>query len=276
MLEIGIGGRERDAVVRSYAIAGIDVAIEAPPAVAAVLARMIPRQRADGSARVIRGGITVAVAERREMWRIAEARTGLMSELKTSTALPDVADAACAAAAGAAADLFGGSHVHGFVIEKGPLNLALAAGDLDRALLVAVHLIARGWSMVANIEVLASPQARTVEPYHKLLSIPAGMLASLPLVLRRPVEASPWYVGTGGIRFYAVDPAAAVGPQAWSTAGVDVRAALTIDEVSHPVPVILAERRPQSIFSDAREGHLFAGPPIATADAVETWVAECA
>ncbi|MGH7749853.1 MAG: hypothetical protein ACREQ5_34565, partial [Candidatus Dormibacteria bacterium] len=67
-----------------------------------------------------------------------------------------------------------------------------------------------------------------------------------------------------------------VGPQAWSTAGVDVRAALTIDEVSHPVPVILAERRPQSIFPDAREGHLFAGPPIATADAVETWVAECA
>jgi hypothetical protein len=65
--------------------------------------------------------------------------------------------------------------------------------------------------------VLFDPQTLDVYPIQKSLYVNSSSVDAFPAEYKRAVEASPWYVTTQGISFYAVDPRTAGHSKTWAS-----------------------------------------------------------
>ncbi len=131
--------------------------------------------------------------------------------------------------------------------------------------MLTAHLCARGWGVVAGAATFVERE-RDVRPLHKLLYTDATAIERVPRAFRGALETSPWFIGDREILYYAVDPANALGPHAWSDAA-QLAGMLDVDARGNATPSII------DVPGPTRQPHaaLTPGSAIATADAVERW-----
>jgi hypothetical protein len=206
--------RERVSDSLLFNIAGVDVQVDAPQTVLAVLHRTLgPVSR--GASRPGQP-IVIEVTCETEDWYISETESKSRKVLGRDSALPQVAGATISSMVAAVAKRANLTVCRGAVVEKDGKAFAMTGDDWESCVTLAAHLHTRGWRIVGGDYALIDRASVTAVSFRKLLYTTSSSIDSLPLKYRRAIEASPWYSTKHGIAFYAVDPALAGEPEAWS------------------------------------------------------------
>jgi hypothetical protein len=194
-------------------LADVNVRVQAPDSVLAILdATLLNVPRFASSTMP---DLSISVSPRDEIWDIHGA-DGSHKVLTTQSALPQVGGAIVTSAIGSVASSREYTTMRATVLEKDGRALAMIGDDWESAITLATHLHGRGWSYIGSDNALLDPATREVYCIQKSLYINASSVSQLPLLYRRAVEASPWYVTAQGISFYAVDPSGTRTGRAWT------------------------------------------------------------
>jgi len=256
-------------------VCGADVSVCAPGFVVDILERVlagVPRARGASD-----GRHTVRVDISSGTWQIAGA-TGNRTVLSTHCEVPRLVGAIVSTIVQDVAARSALLTLRGTIIEKDGRGLAIVGDDWESGLTVATHLHARGWHYVSGDHALIDRATFRAVGFEKSLYATASAAWSFPLPYRRAVEASPWYVSSNEIAFYAVDPLL-VDKQAWSHEAV-LDAFLVVDGATderaalQTVPGMHVTNGPGRVtvdFSPLEGARMTLGPIIETCDLVERW-----
>jgi hypothetical protein len=199
-------------VDRRYTISGVGVGIRAPLDVLRVLdvtLLHVPRSEAECT-------IVLSVTKDDERWRISD-EYGPIIALPKFVPIPEVTGALTTAMVEGVGRSTKDVIVTATIVAKNDFAVALVGHDWESCVAIAAHLSLRGWSFVTPRHAFVDPDTRAVEPFAKLLYIPARIIPLLPLQYRRALEASPWYSTGADLGFYGVDllsvPGVTVGPE---------------------------------------------------------------
>lgn len=258
-------------------VAGINIAVEAPSPVLAVLASMlafVPRFDDD-----VRPDTYVSAKRMGDVWEIRGAERALKI-LAGGSALPQVAGAIVSSAMHAVTVLRDVKALRATVLEKDRRALVMLGDDWESALTLAAHLHGRGWQYVGADCALLDCATLEVHPVQKALYVNSSALRQFPARYRPALETSPWYTTPAGISFYAVDPRKAGLGQAWAPV-TKLTAAVVVDGAIAERPSL------ESFDGDAPAGERFArlgidwnhvgavdlrlGSCVATCDLIDHW-----
>lgn len=191
----------------------VKVRVEAPDRILAVLDATlsnVPRFSATTTP-----DLTISVFPKDDAWEI-HGVDGVRKILAVQSALPQVGGAVVTSAIGYAAASRQYTTMRATVIEKDGRALAMIGDDWESAITLATHFHGRGWSYVGSDNALLDPVTREVFCIQKSLYVNSSSVSQLSARYRRAVEASPWYVTSQGISFYAVDPTGAGLGRTWT------------------------------------------------------------
>jgi hypothetical protein len=169
--------------------------------------------------------------------------------------------------------------VRGAVVARGEAVLGLV-GPADRTTLLAAHLTARGWALLAP-EFAFATRDLTIIPFPTLMHVTATHLDRFPKAYRRAIETSAWCSGGGTLHFYAVDPIKAKPMVSWQAQG-RLSGMLVLDEQGSALPEVtpLADDEHDAVFStapaDLRRARLSCATMPLTATLVERWAENAA
>ena len=165
------------------------------------------------------------------------------------------------------------------VIERFGRGLAIVGDDWESALTISAHLCMRGWQYVSGDHALIDSRTLRAVGFEKALHMTSSSLSTLPLLYRRAVESSPWYVTKHGIAFYAVDPSHAAGRHVWSESA-EIRAVIVVDGQIDDLPsleVLTSEMLSASLaglglpWNTVDVTRVTLGTFVDTCDLVENW-----
>ncbi|HTV74696.1 MAG TPA: hypothetical protein VME66_13450 [Candidatus Acidoferrales bacterium] len=176
-------------------VAGVDIHVEAPKPVMHCLSRMLER--------VEPGGKSPSATQ-----FVVDAGHHHQSALAA-------ADALIAEVAQYVAAQLDTSVLQGAVVSQGDVTLALVGAPASAALLAA-HLTARGWSLLAPRYAFLNFSSLTVLPFPTLMQVQATAMDRYPKAYRRAFEMSAWCSDGETLNFYAVDPAKAKPSFSWA------------------------------------------------------------
>jgi hypothetical protein len=263
--------------VMDVRMAGTNVRIDAPEGVLSVLDATLSYLPRFGSDVAI--DVAISVVPKDDVWEI-HGHAGSLKVLGAQSALPQVAGAVVTSAMQDVAGSRDCKTMRACVVEKDGRALAFVGDDWESAITVATHLHGRGWSFIGSDNALLDPRTLEVMPIQKALYINSSSVAQLPLEYRRAVEASPWYVTSEGISFYAVDPHFAGFKQTWAGATV-LEGVIVVDGAINDQPAIesidAAGMRSERFtrlgvdWSRVRTADLRLGGFVDTCDLVEHW-----
>jgi hypothetical protein len=231
-------------------LADVNVRVQAPDRVLAVLDATL-----SNVPRFVTGAVpdvTILVSPNDEVWEI-HGLDGSRKVLTTQSALPQVGGAIVSTAIGCVAASREYTTMRATVLEMNGQALAMIGDDWESAITLATHLHGRGWSYIGSDNVFLDPATRDVHCIQKSLYINASSVSQLPLLYRRAVEQSPWYVTAQGISFYAVDPTHALTGRAW-TPSAALCGIIVVDGLMATVPSL--ESVDASRLRDARFARL--------------------
>ena len=260
-------------------VAGIKVRIDAPNDVLAILnSTMINVPRFASS---MRPELTVTVVSHEGAWEIRGSGSS-RDVLGVKSALPQVGGAAVSRAVADVADRSGFRTMRATVLERHGKALAMIGDDWESAITLATHMHGRGWRYVGCDHALFDPAAQQVHCVQKSLYIGASSVSQIPLRYRAAVEASPWYVTSRGVWFYAVDPTTVGMKQTWTSLAT-LAAVIVVDGSMTDVAALeavngrrMAEDRFTRLgidWTSCSAADLRMGNCIDTCDLIEQWFA---
>jgi hypothetical protein len=210
-------------------LGGVKLRVDAPEPLLAVLdatmstvPRFAPDELPDATISARRSG---------EVWEI-RGLPGTHILMPATTPLPRVGGALVNCTMQAAATTRDVGALRATVIEKDGRALAMIGDDWESALTIAAHLHARGWRYIGGADALLDRRSLEVLPVQKSLYINSSSMRQLPVSYRRPLEASPWFVTSRGIAFYAVDPEKAGYGETWAQRATLVGVAVVDGEIA--------------------------------------------
>lgn len=257
---------------RRFNISGVGVGIRAPDDVLRVLdvtLLHVPRHVAECT-------IVMSVAKDDERWRISD-EYGPIIALPSFAPVPEVAGALTTAMVERVGQSTQDAIVTGTIVAKGGFAVALVGEDWESCIAIAAHLSLRGWSFVTPRHAFVDRDTRAVEPFAKLLYIPARIIPLMPLQYRRALEASPWYSTAADLGFYGVDLLSVPGITAPAVRPI-LRAGIIVDPsrrelngaIHEPAHTYIGSFLPFSGVGIA-SASLVVGSIVPTTDAVERW-----
>lgn len=258
-------------------ISAADVRVFAPREILSILEATladVPRHRTNVVHVEVRAEITDA------LWSITSSTNNSKLIMPADSLLPEVAGAIVSTI------LRSISHsdvrvARAVVIESNDRGLAIVGDDWESALTISAHLCSRGWQYVSGDYALIDSQTLRAVGFEKALHITSSSLTTLPMLYRRAVESSPWYVTKHGIAFYAVDPSHAAGRRAWSPSAT-LRAVIVVDGQIDDRPsleVIDPSRLAQPLidlglqWDSVEVTRVTLGTFVETCDLIENWFA---
>ena len=214
---------------------------------------------------------------RGDTWNIVGSN-GVRRHLPRSLSLPLLVDAVVEIAAESVASGLEASVLSGIVLAYEGRGLAIVGDDRDSALVLALHLHARGWSTVSFSKSFVESDARALS-IPTLPSISSTSIDSLPAAYRSAIEVAPWVSHEHELMFYAVDP---MSKQARWRESVRLDDLLVLDGAVESEPRIEAFAGTHDARflgrdqqrSEVRGNRLTLGKFIPTCDLVERWFAE--
>ncbi len=215
-------------------LADVGVRLVAPEGVLAVLDAtlcVVPRSGAMSAPDLI-----VSAERKSEVWEIRGAGDA-MKVLTAKSAPPQVAGALVTSAVQGVATIRNVKAMRATVLERDGRALAMLGDDWESAITLAAHLHGRGWNFIGSDSAFLDSRTLEVLPIQKLLYVNASAVGQFPVRYRRALEASPWYVTTQGISFYAVDPRHAGSEDAWSSSAV-LSAVVVVDGAMTDYPAL--------------------------------------
>lgn len=277
--------------VNRYRIADVDVAIEAPEELIAIVAesyRRFPQPRSTDA----HANVSVHTDDGQFSLRIGEKPYASMSTAAGRGIIGiELSNAIITAVAQHSRFLI----LHAAVLERNGEALCVAGRGMSGKTLMATHLISRGWRILSDEYAFIEPVSGQIVPFPKLLFVRSTSLPHMPRSFRKSVECSPWY-GMGeltGIVFSGVDPARSYTESIWST-GARLTHLLVIEGRGEQPVITPAD--PWSLVPElhslvwqssdileclskvatatrgVRTARLTPGSPLQTANALERWV----
>ncbi|GAC1305562.1 MAG: hypothetical protein NVS2B3_01540 [Vulcanimicrobiaceae bacterium] len=261
-------------------ISGVDVRVFAPKAILAILETTladVPRHDTE----IVRVEIRAELND--TLWTISAGPNVPRLIMPADSVLPQVAGAIVSTILRSISseDV---RVTRAVVIERQGRGLAIVGDDWESALTISAHLCSRGWQYVSGDHALIDSRTLRAVGFEKALHITSSSLSTLPMLYRRAVESSPWYVTKHGIAFYAVDPSHAAGRRAWS-ASATLRAVIVVDgqiddlpslEVVPPAQLGSTLSELKLDWDNLEVTQVTLGKFVETCDLVENWFSSLA
>jgi hypothetical protein len=190
----------------SLLIDGVEVDVRGSGDLVAVLGSIYRRHRRDG---------------RRDSDMVRGVRLRLSCDQGTAAAN---AASACERIARSVAECAGGHVMRAAALERDGRALLITGSPGSGKSTLAVNLLAGGWRLLADDNVLLSADGTEAIAHQALIALSARSMWHVPAIFRKAIESSHWHSADGGrdLRFFEVDPTLVFGSSVWADrAGLD-------------------------------------------------------